>query len=251
MKSALWIAGVLACLGAVFLAWRVSAAGPPPETAARAESVDAQSSPTGSLEPARDGDAASSARASGGERIADARENAPDYAQPDVVENLVLEALAQARPNIVSINSVKCDRATCEIAIQGATVNPRVVGGIAEAESALFRSPSTAFRVLNSSMWTREVAPGAREHVIRFTYQPLVDLSHDPIVAARQEAACAAAWRRQTTNPTPEEVVREYLAIAEQHLALAASELGRDEAERIAAETDLGPLIRECGLSPL
>jgi hypothetical protein len=251
MKTAVWIAAGVACIGAVFLALRLSGAGPqPPEAAARVESVDVQPASAASREPAGAGDA-SSVPASNVQRIVDARENEPAYAQPDVIESLVLETLAQARLNVVSINSVRCDRATCEIAMQGATVNPRVVDGVAEAGSTLFRSPSRAFRLLNSSTSTREVAPGVREYVIKFTYQPLVDLSHDPTVAARQQAACAAAWRRQTTNPTPEEYVRQYLSIAEQHLALAAVELGRKEAERIAAETDLGPLIRECGLQPL
>ena len=39
-------------------------------------------------------------------------------------------------------------------------------------------------------------------------------------------------------------------AVVRQYLALAVDELGRDEAERIARETNLGPLIRECSLQP-
>jgi hypothetical protein len=105
-------------------------------------------------------------------------------------------------------------------------------------------------RVLSSSVGTHEIAPGARETVLSFEYQPLVDLSDDPLIAARQQARCSAAWVRQTTNPTPDEYVRKYLEIAEQHLALAAAVLGEEEAERIAAQTHGGPLIRECRLTP-
>jgi hypothetical protein len=86
--------------------------------------------------------------------------------------------------------------------------------------------------------------------VIGFEYQPLVDLSADPLIAARQYAACAAAWRRQTENPTPDPIARDYLDRAERYDALAASVLGETEAARVAAETRGGPLIRECGLSP-
>jgi hypothetical protein len=38
--------------------------------------------------------------------------------------------------------------------------------------------------------------------------------------------------------------------MARQRLALASAVLGAQQAERIAARTDGGPLIRECGLTP-
>jgi hypothetical protein len=175
----------------------------------------------------------------------------PPYTQPDEVENLLLQYLAQ-RPGLraVSINSVKCDETTCEVAIAGLELNPRDTDAYQGLFQDLFAAQWGDVRVLSGGMGSRETAPGARESLMSFEYQPLVDRSDDPRIAARQEAACAAAWRRQTTNPTPDSVVREYLAIAEQHVALAATELGREQAERIAAQTKGGPLIRECGLSP-
>jgi hypothetical protein len=172
----------------------------------------------------------------------------PTYAKPSAIEGQILQLIAEQRPSVLSVNSVSCGPTECEIAFLGADPNPRVVGAQANFNDALYRERWWDLRILSGSMGTREIAPGSREYVITFTYQPLVDRSSDPRIAARQEAACAAAWRRQTTNPTPPEVVRQYLAIAEQHLALAVDELGREEAARIARETNLGPLMRECGL---
>lgn len=180
-------------------------------------------------------------------------EHAPEssYAQPTEIEHLILQTIAERRPSVLSINSVKCGATTCEIAFTGTDINPRVIDAQENLSIMLLASERWRdFRILSGGMGTREISPGAREYVIGFTYQPLVDLSDDPRIAARQQAACAAAWRRQTTNPTPAEYVRQYLAIAEQHLALAAAELGREEAERLARETNLGPLIRECRLQP-
>jgi hypothetical protein len=170
----------------------------------------------------------------------------PFSASPDVIENLILDTLAQLRPSVLSINSVTCDGTTCQIGLSGNDVNPERVGPReSEITTALFRAQS-GFRILTAGASTREIAPGAREYVVGFTYQPLIDLSHDPKVAARQHAECAAAWRRQAANPTPEKYRLEYLANAEQHLAIAAAELGREEAERIAAGTELGPVARGC-----
>lgn len=174
----------------------------------------------------------------------------PAYAQPADIERRILQLFAERRPNVLGINSVHCSPTDCEIAFLGNDVNPRVIDAQGDTNRVLFSERWREFRILSGSFGTREIAPGAREYVANFTYQPLVDLSADSAIAARQHAACAAAWRRQTTNPTPDESVRQYLAIAEQHLALAAAVLGRDEAERIARDTDLGPLIRECGLQP-
>lgn len=180
----------------------------------------------------------------------DSRSSEPAYAQPADIERRILQLFAERRPNVLSINSVHCSRTDCEVAFLGTTVNPRTIDSRTDPGQLLHTERWREFRILSSSAGTREIAPGAREYVTTFTYQPLVDLSADPTVAARQQAACAAAWRRQTTNPTPDEYVRQYLAIAEEHLALAAAILGREAAERIARETDLGPLIRECGLQP-
>ncbi len=182
--------------------------------------------------------------------VRSAEPSEPTYAQPSDIERQILQVIAEHRPNVLSINSVGCGPTECEIAFLGANANPRVVDAQTNFSDALHSERWRDLRILSGSVGTREIAPGGREYVITFTYQPLVDRSADPRIAARQEAACAAAWRRQTTNPTPPEVVRQYLAIAEQHLALAVDELGREEAERIARETNLGPLIRECSLQP-
>jgi len=113
--------------------------------------------------------------------------------------------------------------------------------------------PWQDFLILSGGIGTREIAPGVREYVIGFEYQSYEDLSGDPTIAARQQAACAAAWRRQTENPAPDDVVRSYLEEAERRLALAAAVLGRAEAERLVAERLAirgGPRIRECLLTP-
>jgi hypothetical protein len=88
------------------------------------------------------------------------------------------------------------------------------------------------FRILFATMGPREVAPGVTEHTIGFEYQPLVDLSADPPIAARQHAACAAAWRRQTENSTPPDVARGYLERADRHVALAVGVLGASKRPR-------------------
>jgi len=140
--------------------------------------------------------------------------------------------------------SVSCDAARCEIALTGKD-------GYGELFNKLFEESRPDFRVPSASLGTRETAPGARQYVISFEYQPYEDLSDDPDIAARQQAACAAAWRRLTENPTPNDVVRSYLEQEEQRLALAAAVLGQAEAERLEAERLAirgGPLHRECQL---
>jgi hypothetical protein len=176
----------------------------------------------------------------------------PEYVGPAEVENALLQLLAQQpRLALVSVNSVKCSATTCEIAYSGAGPDASAVSpGAMEILDSLFAKRWAEVRVLSSGVGTREIVPGARETVFSFEYQPLVDLSDDPSIAARQQARCSAAWVRQTTNPTPDDVVRQYLEIAQQRLALASAVLGEEEAERIAARTHGGPLIRECGLTP-
>ena len=176
----------------------------------------------------------------------------PEYAEPAEIENAILQLLArQPGLELVSINSVKCNATTCEIAFSRTDFDSRVVGaGASDLQRSLSAQRWADVRVLSSNVGTREIAPGARETVLSFEYQPLVDSSDDPVIAARQQARCSAAWVRQTTNPTPDEHVRKYLEIAAQRLALASAVLGEEEAERIAAQTHGGPLIRDCGLQP-
>jgi hypothetical protein len=173
----------------------------------------------------------------------------PRYAEPEDVERLLEQFFAeQTGLTIVSLSSIACGATACEIALTGTDVNPRFVNAYEGVYNRLTGTRRDQFRILSSSLGTREIAPGAREYVISFEYQPFVDLSADPLIAARQYAACAAAWRRQTENPTPDDVARQYLEEADRYVARAASVLGEQEAARIAAETRGGPLIRECRL---
>jgi hypothetical protein len=173
----------------------------------------------------------------------------PRYAEPDEIEVQLGQFLAQQTGLAVgSLSSIVCGATYCKIALTGMQTDPRYVDEYEGVYSRLSATPWNDFRVLSSSIGTQEIAPGAREYVIGFEYQPLVDLSPDPLIAARQYAACAAAWRRQTENPTPSDFVRRNLAQAEHYVALAASVLGEEEATRVAAEIRGGPLIRECGL---
>ena len=131
--------------------------------------------------------------------------------------------------------------------LSGAEVNPRYVGAYSGLQDKLFQGPWNDFRILFGGISTREIAPGAREYVLGFEYHPLVDLSADPLIAARQYAACAAAWRRQTEiGPHPDDEARYYREQAEHYVALAARVLGEQKATRVAAETRGGPLIRDC-----
>lgn len=173
----------------------------------------------------------------------------PRYAQPEEIERQLGQFFAeQTGLEVVSLSSIDCGATACEIALTGTEVNPRYVNAYAEVQSKLFETRWMDFRVLFGSLGTREIAPGAREYVISFEYQPLVNLSADPLISARQHAACAAALRRLTENPTPTDVARDYLDRAERYIALAASVIGEEEAARVAKETRGGPLIRECGL---
>jgi hypothetical protein len=170
----------------------------------------------------------------------------PRYAEPDEIETRLAQFLAsQSGLEVVSLSPIDCDATICEIALTGTEVNPRYVDAYHDLLHRLFAAGWDDFRIRSGGLSTREIAPGAREYVISFEYQPLVDLSGDPLIAARQYAACAAAWRRATENPTPDDIVQGYLQEAERNIALAASVLGLEEATRIA-ETRGGPVIRTC-----
>jgi hypothetical protein len=173
----------------------------------------------------------------------------PRYAEPEDIERQLEQFLAQ-QPGleIVSLSSIDCGATACEIALTGAEVNPRYVGAYSDLYHKLSVAGWNDFLIRSAALGTREIAPGAREYVITFDYQPFVDLSADPLIAARQYAACAAFWRRQTEFPTPDDVVRAYLETAERYVALAASVLGEQEATLVAAETRGGPLMRGCYL---
>jgi hypothetical protein len=170
----------------------------------------------------------------------------PRYAEPEEIERQLAQFLAQ-QPGleIVSLSSIKCGATSCEIALTGTEVNPRYVDAYSDLNRKLSEAPWTDFIIRSGGLGTREIAPGAREYVISFDYRPYVDLSADPLIAARQYAACAAFWRQQTEFPAPDDVVRDSLDRAEHYVALAASVLGEEEA-RIAADTRGAPVIRGC-----
>jgi hypothetical protein len=173
----------------------------------------------------------------------------PTYAQPAQVESLVLQIIARQQGLAAGGLSVNCDAARCEITLQGRQVNPVRVSEYGHLLDEVFAESGGDFRILAGSMGTREIAPSAREYVLGFEYQPYQDLSDDPTIAARQQAACAAAWRRSTENPTPDDVARYYLEQEDRWLALAAAVLGQAEAERVEAERLTmrgGPLLRGC-----
>ncbi len=177
----------------------------------------------------------------------------PTYAQPAQLENLLLQLVAR-QPGLEAVAlSVSCDAARCEIALQGQEISPAHVGRYSDLSHRVLAEPWQDFLILSGGIGTREIAPGVREYVIGFEYQAYEDLSDDPTIAARQQAACAAAWRRQTENPAPDDVIRSYLEEAERRLALAAAVLGRAEAERLVGERLAirgGPRIRQCLVSP-
>ena len=172
----------------------------------------------------------------------------PRYAEPEEIERQLGQFLAQQTGlDIVSLSSIDCGATTCEIALTGTEVNPRYVDAYSDLNDKLTGTAWNDFLIRTGGLGTREIAPGAREYVISFEYQPLVDLSADPLIAARQYAACAAAWRWKTEiGPVPDDVARYYLDQADHYVALAASVLGSEEAARVAAETRGGPLIRDC-----
>jgi hypothetical protein len=246
-RIAICAAAVVVALGLRFALFDESPVGLLPRVAASGQELLAVDAPTSASAPADEGVIQALSTP-----IALEAPVEPEYAEPTQVEDAILQLLAQQpRLALVSINSVKCSATTCEIAFSGADLNSRAVGpGAMEIQTSLFAQRWADVRVLSSGVGTREIVPGARETVFSFEYQPLVDLSDDPLIAARQQARCSAAWVRQTTNPTPDDVVRQYLEIAQQRLVLASAVLGEEEAERIAARTHGGPLIRECGLTP-
>ena len=171
----------------------------------------------------------------------------PRYAEPEEIETQLGQFFAtQSGLEVVSLSSIDCSATGCEIALAGTDVNPRYVDAYHDVYEKLISGPWSDFLIRSGSIGTREIAPGAREYVISVEYQPFVDLSADPLIAARQYAACAAFWRRQTEYPTPPDVVRDYFDRAERYVGLAASVLGEQEAARVAAETRGGPLLRNC-----
>ena len=86
--------------------------------------------------------------------------------------------------------------------------------------------------------------------MLEFTYVALVAPSDDPRIAARQHAACSGAWTRVTQLRGSSSYMRTAREQAARHLEIAARELGIEEAERLAAALQLGPLTPDCYAMP-
>jgi hypothetical protein len=172
-------------------------------------------------------------------------------ASPAQIESTVYQRIAeQPGLELTSLRSVECDTLRCTIVFSGVDVNPRYVDKYHELDSALGRPPWHDYQPTQSSLGTREVAPGVREYVLEFTYVALVNASDEPQVAGRQHAACAGAWTRVAQLRGSNEYMRMARERAAEHLEIAARTLGLEEARRLATELQFGPLTRECHAMP-
>ena len=89
---------------------------------------------------------------------------------PSDVEHLLFEFFArQYDLEFTSISSIECDQHTCEIVFTGTDANPLIVDGFSQLQSRLFRQ---GFNVMQGSLGTREIAPGAREFVMNLSNIP-------------------------------------------------------------------------------
>jgi hypothetical protein len=172
-------------------------------------------------------------------------------ASPAQIESAVYQRIAeQPGLELTSLTSVECDTLRCTIGFSGVDVNPRHVDKYHELDRALGRPPWDDYQPTQSSLGTREVAPGVREYVLEFTYVALVNASDDPQIAARQDAACAGAWTRVTELRGSNEYMRMARERAAEHFEMAARTLGSEEARRLSNELQFGPLTRECHAMP-
>jgi hypothetical protein len=172
-------------------------------------------------------------------------------ASPAQIESAVYQRIAeQPGLELANLTSVECDTLRCTIVFSGVDVNPQYVDKYHELDSALGKPPWDDYQPTQSSLGTREAAPGVREYVLEFTYVALVNASDDPQIAARQDAACAGAWTRVTQLRGSNEYMRMARERAAEHLEMAARTLGSEEARRLANELQFGPLTRECHAMP-
>ena len=171
-------------------------------------------------------------------------------ASPTEIENALYQRIAE-RPGLRLVTlSVECGTLRCNVVFSGVETNPHFVDEYRDLQSALSRPPWHDYQPTQGSWGTREVSPGVREYVMELTYVALVDLSADPEIAAQQHAACAGAWARVTELRGSEEYIRTAHEQAAKYLELGAATLGPEEAKRIAARLEFGPLTRECGALP-
>lgn len=170
---------------------------------------------------------------------------------PGEIEGAVHQRLAeQSGLTLVSLNAVSCDFRTCAVVFSGLDPDPQYTDKYNDLLSALTGPPWTDYQPTSGSIGTQEVSPGAREYVIGFTYVALVDASADPVIAARQQAACSGAWARVTEQRGSDDYIRRAHEQSAEWLEMSASVLGLEQAQRLAEELRYGPLTRDCHAKP-
>jgi hypothetical protein len=182
-----------------------------------------------------------------------------ERASPDEIENAISEFLAnQPGLEVTSIRSIQCDEHRCEIALTGRDPNPTFVDQYSALWHKILTHHWDHFRPLQGGLGTREIAPGAKEYVAGFRYIAFEPPSDNPVIAARQQAVCAAVWRgmaadaeaqaRRVTEQDASAEARTFAAgrittasnmrqEARLRIELAAATLGWEEAELVAATT--------------
>jgi hypothetical protein len=169
----------------------------------------------------------------------------------DELENRIRQYIAQTPGlTLTSITSVQCDETQCEIAFTGTDPNPRFVGQYSQFQENLWRQVAADgfVQFLTGGLSTREIAAGAKEYVMGFTYVAIDPPSTDPHETASQHAACAGAWLRRASDAQSKNFVETATSsreMAESEFALARPVLGADT-DSIAELRALGPLLSEC-----
>jgi hypothetical protein len=174
-----------------------------------------------------------------------------DRLNPSQVESAVYQRIAeQPGLELVSLSDVTCDELRCRVLFSGPEVNPQYVDRYFGLMAALTDPPWNEYRPTQSTLGRREISPGVREFVLEFTYIVLEDVSDEPRIRARQQAACAGAWARVTELRGSASYMRTAHEQAAKQLDLAAREIGLDEAQRLAEALQFGPLARDCYAMP-
>jgi len=151
---------------------------------------------------------------------------------------------------LTSIGTVRCNDEQCEIRFTGTDANPRYVDSYSKVQERLMKLGwADGVVMLTSGLGTQEVAPGAREYLLGFTYAIVDAPSGDAEGAALQHVACARAWRARSQRAAAMELperVREARGFEALEVAEAVPVLGEAEVERIVQLRDAGPLLEQC-----
>ena len=169
----------------------------------------------------------------------------------DELENRIRQHIAQTPGlTLTSITSVQCDETQCEIAFTGTDANPRFVDQYSQFQESLWRQIAADgfVQFLTGGLGTREIAAGAKEYVMGFTYVAIDPPTTDPHETASQHAACAGAWLKRASDAQSKNFVETATSsreMAEREFAVARPVLG-PATESIAELRALGPLLSEC-----